>query len=139
MSCSMTQHSDAGEARTCRPCLESSTLPLSHCAPNFHGFISSPTNSPWPNEPKFQELSMCMDHPWAKTCNSGHYNPKAYLLDHRVASTPELATNFIDYKHMSGMTTVRKSCYYTVLSRRCALRWIYFYLNIFIFEIYTKQ
>ena len=36
---------------------------------------------------------------------------------HRVASTPELATNFIDYKQMAGMTTVRKSCYYTVLSR----------------------
>ena len=35
--------------------------------------------------------------------------------------------------------TVRKSCYYTVLSRRYALRWIYFYLNIFIFEIYTQQ
>ena len=58
---------------------------------------------------------------------------------HRVASTPELATNFIDYKQMAGMTTVRKSCYYTVLSRRYALRWIYFYLNIFIFEIYTQQ
>ena len=41
---------------------------------------------------------------------------------HRVASTPELATNFIDYKQMAGMTTVRKSCYYTVLSRRYALR-----------------
>ena len=25
---------------------------------------------------------------------------------HRVASTPELATNFIDYKQMAGMTTV---------------------------------
>ena len=58
---------------------------------------------------------------------------------HRVASTPELATNFIDYKQMAGMTTVRKSCYYAVLSRRYALRWIYFYLNIFIFEIYTQQ
>ena len=61
------------------------------------------------------------------------------LKDHRVASTPKLATNFIDYKQMTGMTTVRKSCYYTVLSRRYALRWIYFYLNIFIFEIYTQQ
>ena len=30
---------------------------------------------------------------------------------HRVASTLELATNFIDYKQMAGMTTVRKSCY----------------------------
>ena len=58
---------------------------------------------------------------------------------HRVASTPELATNFIDYKQMAGMTTVRKSCYYTVLSRRYALRWIFFYRNIFIFEIYTQQ
>ena len=58
---------------------------------------------------------------------------------HRVASTPELATNFIDYKQKAGMTTVRKSCYYTVLSRRYALRWIYFYLNIFIFEKYTQQ
>ena len=28
---------------------------------------------------------------------------------------------------------------YIVLSRRYALRWIYFYLNIFIFEIYTQQ
>ena len=46
--------------------------------------------------------------------------------NHRVASTPELATNFIDYKQMAGMTTVRKSCYYTILSRRYALRWIYF-------------
>ena len=61
------------------------------------------------------------------------------VLLHRVASTPELATNFIDYKQMAGMTTVRKSCYKTVLSRRYALRWIYFYLNIFIFEIYTQQ
>ena len=34
---------------------------------------------------------------------------------HRVASTPELATDFIDYKQIAGMTTVRKSCYYTVL------------------------
>ena len=59
--------------------------------------------------------------------------------EHRVASTPELATNFIDYKQMAGMTTVRKSCYYIVLSRRYALRWIYFYLNIFIFEIHTQQ
>ena len=58
---------------------------------------------------------------------------------HRVASTPELATNFIDYKQMAGMTMVRKNCYYTVLSRRYALRWIYFNLNIFIFEIYTQQ
>ena len=57
---------------------------------------------------------------------------------HRVASTPELATNFIDYKQIAGMTTVRKSCYYTVLSRRYALRWIYFNLNIFTFEIYTQ-
>ena len=62
-----------------------------------------------------------------------------YYGIHRVASTPELATNFIDYKQMAGMTTVRKSCYYAVLSRRYALRWIYFYLNIFIFEIYTQQ
>ena len=61
------------------------------------------------------------------------------LLEHRVASTPELATNFIDYKQMAGMTTVRKSCYYTILSRRYGLRWIYFYLNTFIFEIYTQQ
>ena len=44
-----------------------------------------------------------------------------------------------DYKQMAGMTTVRKSCYFTVLSRRYALRWIHFYLNIFIFEIYTQQ
>ena len=54
--------------------------------------------------------------------------PKKHLwqfLDHRVASTPELATNFIDYKQMAGMMTVRKSCNYTVLSRRYALRWIY--------------
>ena len=58
---------------------------------------------------------------------------------HRVASTPELATSFIDYKQMAGMTTIRKSSHYTVLSRRYALRWIYFYLNIFIFEIYTQQ
>ena len=64
---------------------------------------------------------------------------KTLLCCHRVASTPELATNFIDYKQMAGMTTVRKSCYKTVLSRRYALRWIYFYLNIFIFEIYTQQ
>ena len=35
----------------------------------------------------------------------------AYIQCHRVASTPELATNFIDYKQMAGMTTVRKSCY----------------------------
>ena len=61
------------------------------------------------------------------------------LYPHRVASTPELATNFIDYKQMAGMTTVRKSCYYTVFSWRYALRWIYFYLNIFIFEICTQQ
>ena len=61
------------------------------------------------------------------------------VKSHRVASTAELATNFIDYKIMTGMTTVRKSCYYTVLSRRYALRWIYFYLNIFFFEIYTQQ
>ena len=61
------------------------------------------------------------------------------VIQHRVASTPELATSFIDYKQMAGMTTVRKSCYFTVLSRRYALRWIYFYLNIFIFEIYTQQ
>ena len=58
---------------------------------------------------------------------------------HRVASNPELATNFIDYKQMAGMTTVRKSCYYTVLSRRYAISWIYFYLNILIFEIYTQH
>ena len=71
----------------------------------------------------------------------GQLNIDAGLVNqkHRVASTPELATNFIDYKQMTGMTTVRKSCYYTVLSRRYALRWIYFYLNIFIFEIYTQQ
>ena len=41
---------------------------------------------------------------------------------HRVASTPELATNFIDCKQMAGMTTMD-----------------IFYLNIFIFEIYTQQ
>ena len=29
--------------------------------------------------------------------------------NHRVASTPELATSFIDYKQVAGMTTVRKS------------------------------
>ena len=34
VSCSRTQHSDAGEARTLG--LESSTLPLSHCAPLEH-------------------------------------------------------------------------------------------------------
>ena len=34
----------------------------------------------------------------------------SYVKYHRVASTPELATNFIDYKQMAGMTTVRKSC-----------------------------
>ena len=62
-----------------------------------------------------------------------------HVHTHRVASTPELATNFVDYKQMAGMTTVRKSCYFTVLSRRYALRWIYFYLNIFIFEIHTQQ
>ena len=34
MSCSRTQQSDTGEARNCSPLgLESSTLPLSHCAP----------------------------------------------------------------------------------------------------------
>ena len=33
VSCSRTQRSDAGEARTRGPSLESSTLPLSHCAP----------------------------------------------------------------------------------------------------------
>ena len=27
----------------------------------------------------------------------------SYILNHRVASTPELATNFIDYKQMAGM------------------------------------
>ena len=48
------------------------------------------------------------------------------LFHHRVASTPELATNFIDYKQMAGIMTVRKNCYYTVLSRRYAIRWIIF-------------
>ena len=37
--------------------------------------------------------------------------PTQQVKYHRVASTPELATNFIDYKQMAGMTTVRKSCY----------------------------
>ena len=49
-----------------------------------------------------------------------------WFQTHRVASTPELATNFIDHKQMAGMTTVGKSCYYTVLSRRYAFRWIIF-------------
>ena len=34
-----------------------------------------------------------------------HLNKK--LSNIFVASTPELATNFIDYKQMAGMTTVR--------------------------------
>ena len=40
-------------------------------------------------------------------------------VNHRVASTPELATNFIDYKQMAGMTTVRKSCYYIFYQALC--------------------
>ena len=44
------------------------------------------------------------------------FNVTSQSDNHRVASTPELATNFIDYKQIAGMTTVRKSCYYTVLS-----------------------
>ena len=45
LSCSRTQHIDAGEARTCSPSVSSSTLTLSHCAPYLEIHDLGPVSS----------------------------------------------------------------------------------------------
>ena len=62
------------------------------------------------------------------------------IFTHRVASTPELATNFIDYKQMAGMTDGKKKlllyCFITAL---CVKMDIFLSEHIYLWNIHPTM